>query len=265
MENPEQLIDPLHLEDLRNELHPSIFDENETYDMLIIRLPLIGKTLDARSLGFVITSTDSYLYNKSEQRFEETKSRFEGPHKIMDATMDQVLKSFVQYQEMIAEMEELLYQDRSADDFMTHWMELKRDVLRVERILLRSSVTLKAAIEYYEEAKGFPVNSYADLHEHMERTMRAAGLQLSKLDYLYNFYNVRTNEKMNRMIYILTIISAIFLPLNLVVGFFGMNTGGLPFAEGTSGTFKAVLLMVSLVIISSGVLLYLWKRRVEKA
>lgn len=264
MKNIEQLIDPLHLEDLRNELHPSIFDENEEYDLLIIRLPVIGKTLDARSIGFVVTADASYLYDKSEQRFQELGNRFEAPYNLIDALMDEVLKSFSHYPDIIADMEELLYQDRSAEDFMTHWMELKRDILRVERILLRSSVTLKAVIEEYEEEKGFPVNGYADLHEHMERTMRAAALQLSKLDYLYSFYNVRTNEKMNRMIYILTIISAIFLPLNLVVGFFGMNTGGLPFAEGASGTFKAVLLMVSLVIISSGVLLYLWKRRVEK-
>jgi magnesium transporter len=264
MENPEALIDPLHLEDLRNELHPSIFDENETYDMLIVRLPVIGHTLDASSLGFVITSSNSYLYNKNDQLFELLDDRFEGPYKVIDALADLLLKSFSGYQDMIADMEELLYQGRPAEDFMTRWMELKRDILRVERILLRSSVTLKAAIEYYEEAKGFPINSYADLHEHMERTMRAAGLQLSKLDYLYSFYNVRTNEKMNKMIYILTIISAVFLPLNLVVGFFGMNTGGLPFAEGASGTFKAVLLMFSLVIITSGILLYLWKRRVEK-
>ena len=40
MERLEQLIDALHLEDLRNDLHPSIFDENETYDMLIVRLPV---------------------------------------------------------------------------------------------------------------------------------------------------------------------------------------------------------------------------------
>ena len=264
MDNLEQLIDPLHLEDLRNELHPSIFDENEGYDLLIIRLPIIGKTLDARSIGFLITPRNSYLYNRSGQRFEPLGDRFEGPYKVIDSLSDQLLKSFSGYQDMIAEMEELLYQGRSSDDFMTHWMELKRDILRVERILLRSSVTMKEAIESYGEEQGFPINSYLDLHEHMERTMRSAALQLSKLDYLYSFYNVRTNEKMNRMIYILTIISAIFLPLNLVVGFFGMNTGGLPFAEGASGTFKAVLLMVSLVVISSGILLYLWKRKAER-
>jgi magnesium transporter len=119
-------------------------------------------------------------------------------------------------------------------------------------------------ISYYEEDEDFPVNSYADLHEHMDRTMRAATLQLAKLDYLYSFYNVRTKEKMNKMINMLTIIAAIFLPLNLVVGFFGMNTSGLPFADGTVGTLKAVTLMVSLMLLTS-LIIYKWRHKVEKS
>ena len=35
MEHFEQLLDPLHLEDLHNAVHPSIFDENEGYDILM--------------------------------------------------------------------------------------------------------------------------------------------------------------------------------------------------------------------------------------
>lgn len=263
MDTIDHLIDTLHLEDLRNELHPSIFDENEGYDMLIIRLPVIGKVLDAISLGFILTPEASYLYNKSSRRYERLQNRFLGPYEMADSVMDDLLKAFTAYQEKVVEMEERLYEDSQGDDFMPSWLNLKRDILRIERILLRTSATLKEVITRYESDGTFPVNNYTDLHEHMDRTMRAAALQLSKLDYLYSFYNVRTNEKMNRMIYLLTIISAIFLPLNLVVGFFGMNTGGLPFAEGTGGTVKAVLLMVTLMILTT-LFVYKWRHKVEK-
>jgi magnesium transporter len=43
--------------------------------------------------------------------------------------------------------------------------------------------------------------------------------------------------------FIFTIISAVFLPLSLVTGFFGMNTGGLPFTE-ENGTLKVTIISV---------------------
>jgi len=263
MEDLEQMIDRLHLEDLRNDVHPSVFDENEAYDMMIIRLPLIKEELEVLSLGFVLTPQRSYFYNREEQRFNLLEGRFEGPYRIIDKLADSLLKSFAKYQELTADMEEALYTDRATEGFMTTWLGFKRDILRIERILLRTSGTLKEVIAFYESTESFPINSYIDLEEHVDRTLRSATLQLSKLDYLYNFYSARTNERMNRLIYALTIISAIFLPLNLVVGFFGMNTSGLPFAGGAHGTLGAVALMMSLMVATSAVI-YLWKAKNEK-
>ncbi len=264
MENIKEFIDPLHLEDLNNPIHPSIFDVNEEYNMLIMRFPLIAKKLDALSIGFVFTRHDAYLYDKEQKVFQRLDDRFSTPYNLMNTVVDQMLRSFTDYQNTVEAMEELLYEDRSADDFMTNWLDLKRDITRVERILLRATATLQALIKHYKSEEGFPENHYEDLHEHMDRTMRAATLQLAKLDYLYSFYNTRTNEKMNRMIYLLTIISAIFLPLNLVVGFFGMNTSGLPFSQGTAGTLSAVSLMAALIFLTS-VILFKWRRKVEKS
>ena len=262
MENVEQLVDELHIQDLRNETHPSFFDENEDYDMLIIRLPIAEETLSVKSMGFVYTAENSYFYNKTEQKFEAYGNRFDGPYKLIDKMLDRMLKSFVQYQDTVANMGELLYAKNITSDFMTNWLKLKHDLLRIEHVLLRTASTMNEFIEYNEHKEDFPVNNYIDLHEHMERIMRSAGLQLSKLDDLYSFYTVRTNEKMNKMIYILTIISAIFLPLNLMVGFFGMNTSGLPFTAGSNGSLNAVVLMSLLLIITS-IAILLWNKRIE--
>jgi magnesium transporter len=263
MNNLEQLVDKLHLEDLRNELHPSFFDVNDGYDMLILRLPLINGILEVKSIGFVLTKEKSYLYDKVKEEFVELDDKFEALHNITDKILDQLLNSFSEYRDNIVDMEELLYENRNISDFMTQWLDLKRDLLRIEKVLMRSSHTMNEVVKFYENEEGFPINSYIDLHEHMERTMRSAELQLSKLDYLYSFYTARTNEKMNKMIYVLTFISAIFLPLNLVVGFFGMNTSSLPFADGVNGTYNALLLMSLLFVLTSGIL-YLWNRKTKE-
>jgi magnesium transporter len=54
---------------------------------------------------------------------------------------------------------------------------------------------------------------------------------------------------MNRNIYYLTILSGIFLPLTLVTGFFGMNTGGLPFTESPNGTLYVIVISAILEVI----------------
>jgi magnesium transporter len=263
MKNLEQTIDALHMEDLRNETHPSIFDENEQYDMLILRLPTIENELQVNSMGLVITTEASYLYDKNANKFQEIGKRFEGPYTILDPIVDHLLKSFSKYQNAIADMEESLYLDKFSNDFMIDWLKLKRDVLRVERVLLRAEETMREMIAYYETQSEFPINRYIDIHEHIERIMRSALLQISKLDYIYNFYSARSNEKMNRLIYSLTIISAIFLPLNLLVGFFGMNTSSLPFTQGDNGTIKVIAVMLLLVLMTS-LLFRKWRHRVEK-
>ncbi len=262
MEHIEQQIDSLHLEDLRNGSHPSIFDGNDDYDMLIVRLPNVSNDLEIISLGFIITNSSSYLYNSTTNRLDELDSRFNGPHNKIDTLLDKLLKSFNSYQDQISDMEESLYEDTTKNNFMTQWLTLKRDILRVERIMLRASTVVQDMINYYETDENFPMNHYVDIHEHCERILRSATLQLSKLDYLYSFYNTRTNEKMNRLIFLLTIISAIFLPLNLIVGFFGMNTSGLPFTEGANGTLKVIVGLGFLIAATSlGVLL--WRRKIE--
>ncbi len=262
MKNIEQVVDALHIEDLRNEIHPSFFDDNEEYDMLIIRLPVVDEVLNVRSLGFVYTSDNSYFYNKADQEFEVYNNRFVGPYKLIDKVLNKLMKSFIHYQDTVASMGELLYAKNIANDFMTNWLKLKHDLSRIEHVLLITSSTMDEFIKYYEHEEEFPMNNYIDLHEHMERIMRSASLQLSKLDDLYSFYTVRTNEKMNKMIYILTIISAIFLPLNLMVGFFGMNTSGLPFTGGENGSLSAVVIMSILFVVTSVVLL-LWNKKIE--
>jgi magnesium transporter len=52
----------------------------------------------------------------------------------------------------------------------------------------------------------------------------------------------------NHVIHLLTIISVIFLPLNLISGIFGMNFAFIPAAEHPIGFFIALLMMLSVAI-----------------
>ena len=264
MQSIKPFIDALHHEDLRNKRHPSIFDVNDTYDMLIIRLPEIMDihALDVTSFGFIITEEASYFFNTLTQKLEKLSKRFDSPYLIIDEKLDKVLKAFQAYEDEVSKLEESLYGEKEAQNFMDGWLKLKRDIVRIERIMLRTTAVLSDMVAHFENTEGFPLNHYADIHEHGERLHRSATLQLAKLDYLYNFYTTRTTEKMNRLIYLLTIISAVFLPLNLLVGFFGMNTSGLPFTRGTNGTFSVVSGMLLILFVTlMGIIV--WRKKID--
>lgn len=263
MKRMKELIDALHLEDLRNEKHPSIFDDNEMYNMLIARIPLVGEEFSSISLGFIVTEQKSYFYNKEKQTFEELETKYMGLYTLVNKQTDKLLKSFLKYPDIISDMEEDLYANNVDKNFLHKWLGVKLEILKIERILHRTTNAMEEFIEFYKDIEDFPMNHFVDIHEHLERVMRSATLQLSKLDYLYSFYNAKSNDKMNKMIYILTIISAIFLPLNLIVGFFGMNTTALPFSSGNLGTYYVVTIMFSLVIITS-VIVQIWRKKVER-
>ncbi len=56
------------------------------------------------------------------------------------------------------------------------------------------------------------------------------------------------NEKNSRSLYILTIVTVLALPINIIAGLFGMNVSGIPFAENAEGFWMVVSLVASLTV-----------------
>lgn len=77
----------------------------------------------------------------------------------------------------------------------------------------------------------------------------------NQLKLLRDELDLQAAQRINSNIYLLSIMTALLMPATLVTGFFGMNTGGLPFAQGESGT-----LMATGVAIFSGVASWLLLR-----
>jgi zinc transporter len=48
------------------------------------------------------------------------------------------------------------------------------------------------------------------------------------------------NEQTNRTLFVLTVVTVLALPINLVAGLFGMNVGGIPLAQHPYGFFLVV-------------------------
>lgn len=67
----------------------------------------------------------------------------------------------------------------------------------------------------------------------------------------------RQAEQMNRTVYILSLVTAVFLPLGLITGLLGINVGGIPWADNPSGFGFVTAGLTAIVIL----LLWFFRRR----
>ena len=73
-----------------------------------------------------------------------------------------------------------------------------------------------------------------------------------RVEDIYSFIQSDKNDKINKNIYLLTLLSALFLPLNFITGFFGMNTNGMflsSFKDGTAIVFAFTALLCVLFFV----------------
>jgi Mg2+ and Co2+ transporter CorA len=56
----------------------------------------------------------------------------------------------------------------------------------------------------------------------------------------------------------LTVLTAVFLPLNLIAGIFGMNFEFIPLLHLTNGFWIAMALML---LVAVGLVVYFWRKR----
>ncbi len=88
-----------------------------------------------------------------------------------------------------------------------------------------------------------------DILEHIERVAHHVNrLEQSTETTIQLHFNVQGNRT-NEIMRTLTVLTAIFLPLNLITGFFGMNFEHFEFVHHPSGVFMTVGFMLGLAIV----------------
>ena len=241
------------IDDILNKDHPSDFESTKEYSLLILRLPFIkNENVEVYSYGFLIKEDEVYIFNRKTQDFEKLGT-FEDLYNYLDIRIDKILAKLNKFHIQIAKIEDNLYENKIPKTFSNDWLKLKKELVLIERLMAHAMIAFERFIKYYKLYDNF---AFMDLNEHINRSFRFAKNAIEKLDYLYEFYKAKQDEKMNKIMLILTILSGIFLPLSLVTGFFGMNTGGLPLTHDPYGTIKAVIIAFLLDI---PIIFLIWK------
>jgi zinc transporter len=128
---------------------------------------------------------------------------------------------------------------------------LRRSLVRLQRLLAPEPAALFRLLNR-------PLNwlAEADLQDlrHSAEEFSAAvadsAALTERLKLLQEELAALVNEQTNRTLFVLTLVTVLALPINLVAGLFGMNVGGMPFAQHPNG----FLLVVGGVALLTGTL-----------
>jgi len=97
-----------------------------------------------------------------------------------------------------------------------------------------------------------------DVLEHIERVLAHVRRLESSTETGVQMHFAAQSHRTNSIMRTLTVLTAIFLPLNLVTGFFGMNFEGLPLIHSATGFWITFGLML---ILGVGLSVFFWRKR----
>ncbi|MGD9389234.1 MAG: magnesium transporter CorA family protein [Thioalkalispiraceae bacterium] len=259
-----------HINDSLNLQHPSYYDGMDQYEMLIFRgLSPAEQTHDFATRpavfflmpGLLVTirPADSVSVAKVKPRLMDKAVRIpKRPAGLMHLLMTIMVDRFLALRKPITKRfetwrDELLDPRSPFQDWMTV-MGYTSDLRKLENLC-------EEQIEALQEWREDTVTEFDDhisvrfndLVEHIERVLKFSVAQKQEAEALVQLHFSAVAHRTNEIMRVLTVLSAIFLPLSLVAGIFGMNFEYMPelkmhnayfFALGGMATIAVILLII---------------------
>ncbi|MGB5794082.1 zinc transporter ZntB [Poseidonibacter sp.] len=160
-------------------------------------------------------------------------------------------------EERVSNLEEISV-DSDNSELRAQISEIKRETISLKKYL---SPQKEAMYKLYNQKVSW-VSEYekVQLREITDQLMR----YIEELDSIKDKVSViqenisqRLSEQMNQKMYVLSIISAVFLPLGFLTGLFGINVGGIPGAESKESFYIFIIVLIAIV----GLQLYIFKKK----
>lgn len=146
----------------------------------------------------------------------------------------------------VDQIEDRLLADRLATS-RTELGTLRRVLVRLQRLLAPEPAALFRLLNRPPE--WISSEDVQDLQQAAEEFSAAVGDSIAlveRVKLLQEEMAARVNEQTNRTLFVLTVVTVLALPINLVAGLFGMNVGGIPLAEDRFGFFVIIAVLLAL-------------------
>jgi len=180
-------------------------------------------------------------------------------HAVIDSIVDDYLPVMDDFDERINDLEDNIFSlHRPNDEILGEILGLKRSVLRLRRISSKQlEVLYRISHGQFQLISGPVLPFFRDIYDHIVRVTDLAESYRDLISGSLEAYLSVVSNRLNEIMKVLTIFSAIMLPLTFIAGVYGMNFENMPELHSRYGYYAVWIIMI---VVAVGMLGLFWKR-----
>ena len=265
----------VHIGDAKNLSHPSFFDNTDTYEIVVFRGLSPQTTVDeivTRPMTFfnfdrllvTVRATDSRSVAQVKARFVNLPGKMpQSPDDLMQRLLSAMVDHYLDLRQPLAqrldEWQHLLLDPRKPFHDWHKLLESRQQIREVQNL----SEEQRDAVQEWRDYRIADLSQamharFADIVEHIERVLNHARTIEHQAESAVQLYFAAMSHRTTEIMRLLTLITAIFMPLTLITGVFGMNFDFIPGLHRSYGFWLSLAAMLGVVV---GMLVYFRHKR----
>lgn len=172
---------------------------------------------------------------------------------ILHQTVEQYFDIVHNIEDDVILFEEKHGSEKKGDDITSKMFDVRKEIFRVKRVI----IPMEELVEKFKEQDDLFNSKRSEsilskIDSKIDRQKLIIKFSEEMIDEMKDNYISYNTYRMNKIINVLTIISAIFLPLTLISGIYGMNFKNMPELDWAAGYYitLGVMLLISVGMIS---------------
>jgi magnesium transporter len=264
---------PLTLEDcFESRTHPKI-EEFEGYLYLITHGLRAGSTAEdiqpveldafvgARYIVTHVSQPSRSVAAVTESVLRSGLPLRRGPVAVLHAILDRQVEGLEEVlddvEKRIEDLEDAVF-ERPGNLRVARMLTLKRSILQLRRWMSKQrDVLLRLGRQEFALIPAGEAIPFRDVYDHLVRINDLLENFREMLTSIQEAHLSVTSNRLNEIMKVLTIFTAVLMPLTVVAGIYGMNFEHMPELKWTWGYPMSLGIMAA---VAGGVLLYFWRR-----
>jgi len=206
---------------------------------------------------------DGDVFDSVRLQIKEEHSKIRGMdsdflyYSLIDALVDNQLEILTELGEEIENHEQMTIEEQPFS--LEGLFNLRKQLLLIRSSAIPFKDILVELLSEKTNRISPQVKLYlADVADHVNHVSDLVTLSREMVNNVYEINMLNTGNKLNHIMAVLTVFSAVFIPLNFLTGFFGMNFSHFP---GMQNPYSVPVFLGVSLLISGGMILFFKKKK----